>query len=291
MKTFKLLSSVIVLFGLLLSACAPAAAPTETANVGGGKPVSSVVFTGVIESMNGDQWVINGQTIKVDASVLRDGTFMVGDTVKVEAAVAEDGSVTAQRIETPSADDLAQSGSSSSDDSSSDDNASSSNDNASTDDNASTNDNTSTDDNSNTSAPQALTFDDSGDEAYGTVDSMTDTSITIGGQTFSLAPGAEIKGEIVPGALVKVHFIVNADGTLSVSEIEIADPSDMLDDNGNDDNSNDDNVNDDNGNDDDSNDDNSNDDDSNDDNSNDDDSNDDNSNSNSNSNDNSGSDD
>ena len=289
MKTFKLLSSVIVLFGLLLSACAPAAAPvaTEAANVGGGKPVSSVVFTGVIESMSGDQWVINGQTITVDASVLRDGTFMVGDTVKVEASVAEDGSVTAQRVETPSADDLAQSGSSSSDDSS-DDNASSSNDNTSMDDNASTNDNSSTDDNSNTSVPQALTFDDSGDEAYGTVDSLTDTSITIAGQTFPLAPGVEIKGAIVPGALVKVHFTVNADGTLSVSEIEIADPSDVLDDNSNDDNSNDDNINDDNGNDDDSNDDDSNDDNSN---SNDDDSNDDDSNSNNNSNDDNGNDD
>jgi hypothetical protein len=139
------------------------------------------------------------------------------------------------------------------------------------------------------SRPGPLTFDDSGTEAFGTVESITDVSITIGGQTFPLAPGAEIKGAIAAGAFVKLHFTVNADGSLSVREVEIFDPALVGDSNSNDDNSNansnDDNSNDngsdDNGNDDNSNDDNSNDDDSNDDNgdnSNDDDDDDDNSN-------------
>jgi Domain of unknown function (DUF5666) len=243
MKTIKFLRAVIVLFGLLLSACAPSAAPAEApANVGGGKAISEVIFSGVIESMNGDEWVINGATVQVDPSVIRDGSFNVGDTVKVEASVSADGSVIAQRVETPTAADLA--------------------------------------DNSNsspeaepTSAPadgsvQSLVFDDGGTEAFGTLETLTDTSITVGGETFPLAQGAEVKGEVLPGALVKIHFTVNADGTLSVTEVESADLSQIGGDNGNDDNSND-NSNDDNGNDDNSNGDDSDDDNSNDDNGND----------------------
>lgn len=249
MKTLKFLRAIIVLLGLVLGACAPAALPSSApSNVGSGKPVSDVIFTGVIESMDGNQWMIDGQKITVDASVLRDGSFAVGDTVKVEASVAEDGTVTAQRVETPSAADLAE------------------------------NDNSAPTE-SPTSAPgdvasQPLVFDDSGSEAFGTLETLTDTSITVGGETFTLVPGAEIKGQLLPGDLVKLHFVTNADGTLSVTEVEIADPT-QVGDNSNDDNSNDvnsngnsndDNSNDDNGNDDNSNDDNGNDDNSDDDN-------------------------
>src|SRR6185295_16928127 len=112
------------------------------ANVGGGKAVSDVVFTGVIESMVGDQWVINGQTIQVDPSVIQDGSFQVGDTVKVEGSVAGNGSVIAQRLETPSAADLV-------------------------DDNASATEPAPTPA-AGDSAAQPLVFDDSGTEAFGT---------------------------------------------------------------------------------------------------------------------------
>lgn len=240
MKAIKFLRAAIVLVVLILGACAPSATSLTPVNVGGGKSVSEVVFTGTIESMDGDQWVINGQTIQVDASVLRDGSFKVGDSIKVEAAVAADGSVIAQRVEMPSAADLVEVSTSTPEDSSSPDASSTS---------------------VAGSASQPLTFDNSGTEAVGSVDAITDTSITIGGQTFPLASGVEIKGEIVPGAIVKLHFTVNADGTLSVTEIEIADPSQTgVNDNSNDDNSNDSNINDDNSNDDNGNDSNVNDD-------------------------------
>ena len=252
MRTIKLLRGAILLVGILLSACAPSAGPAAPANTSGGNSVSDVMFTGVIESMSGDQWVVNGQTIKVDKSVLQNGPFVVGDTIKVEAAVAADGSVTAQRVEAPSAADLVEMSTSMPDPSS-----------------------TSVPD---SSAQQPLVFDDSGTEALGTVESITDTSITIDGQTFTFAPGIEINGDITAGALVKLHFTVNADGTLSVTEIEFADPTQAGNDNSNDDNSSDSNVNDDNSNDDNSNDSNSNDDNGYDDNSNDDHGNDDNSN-------------
>ena len=247
MKTINSLRVLIVLIGILLSACAPAVSTSVPANVGSGKPLTDVIFTGVIESMNGDQWTIAGQMVKVDSSILKDGPYQVGDSVKVEASVAADGSVVAQRVESPSAADLAQLATSTPD---------------------------------AQSGSQGLVFDNSGAEAVGTVDALTETSITVGGQSFTLLPGVEIKGEVVPGAVVKLHFAVNADGFLSVTEIELADPTQLGDDNSNDDNSNATNVNDDNSNDDNGNDDasNSNDDHGNDDNSNDDHGNDDDSN-------------
>lgn len=208
MKAIHFLRSGIILAGILLGACAAPVSTPAPASGGVDKALySEVVFTGVIESMSADQWVINGQTIQVDQSVIRDGSFVVGDTVKVEAVVAADGSITAQRVESPAAADLAGIA-------------------------------TSTPDVSSTSVPGGLVFDASGTEAVGTVESITATSITIGGQTFLFGPGVEIKGIFGPGAVVKLHFTVNADGTLSVREIESADPARTGNDNSSGDNSN-----------------------------------------------------
>jgi hypothetical protein len=246
MKSTTFFPAILILIGILLSACAATPAAPSAAPAGGegsGEPlVTEIAFTGVIEGIDNGQWVVSGQTVKVDPAAVQGGPFVAGDTVKVEARVEADGSLTAQRVESPSAADLAS---------------------------------TSTAVPSASSPDFPLTFDDSGTEAFGTVDVMTDTSITVAGQTFSFAPGAEIKGIITAGTFVKLHFIVNADGSLSVREVEISDPALVGADNSNDDNSNA-NTNDDNGNDDNSNDDNGNDDGSNDDNGNDDDSNDDN---------------
>lgn len=250
MKAFRFFQVVIILSGILLSACAGAPGSQSAPNTspGGDKPVSEVVFTGTIESMNGDQWVINGQTVIVDPSVLRDGPFMTGDSVKVEARVAGDGSVTAQRVESPSAADLAGSASA-----------------------------TSTPGPVSTASTAVA---GSSPEITGTVEAMTDTTITLDGQTFTLAPGAEIKNIITVGMVVKLHFVANPDGSLSVREVEIANPAGSAnnDDNSNSTNGNDNSSGDDNGNGNNSNDDNGNDDNSNDDSGNDNASNDDNSN-------------
>lgn len=204
MKAIKYLRAAIVLTGILLSACAPAANSTAPTNGGGGKGLADVMVSGVIESINGDQWVVNGQTIQVDSSVLRDGSFTVGDRVKVEASMSDDGTVIAQRVETSSAADSVETATSAPDDSSSSSNAS--------------------------ATPQAPILDDKGNEALGTVEIMTDTSITMDGQTYTFAPGVEIKGDIVAGSTVKLHFTVNADGTSSVTEIELADATQVNDD-------------------------------------------------------------
>lgn len=132
----------------------------------------------------------------------------------------------------------------------------------------------------------------------GVIDAIDGDQWTVNGQVITVDPAVVRDGTFKIGDTVKVEGEVQADGTLTVTRVELPSGDDdnsnddnSNDDNGNDDNSNDDNGNDDNGNDDNSNDDNSNDDDNSngrgldDDNSNDDDNgNDDNSNS-SNSND------
>ena len=78
----KLLLIGLVLAAMLLNACG-AAQPTES-SVGAVKGNASLVeFTGVIDSINGDQWVVNGQPLTVDPAIIKDGPFKVGDTIKV----------------------------------------------------------------------------------------------------------------------------------------------------------------------------------------------------------------
>lgn len=102
-KTAHFLVFVLTITTLLLSACGGAATP----NAGVGKVEAiPVAFTGIVESIAGDQWVINGQTVTVDPAVVRDGPFNTGDQVKVEGAVNPDGSFSVSRVETPSAQDL-----------------------------------------------------------------------------------------------------------------------------------------------------------------------------------------
>jgi len=99
---------VIAVFAILLSACggAPAAAPVEQASIK--VNASLIAYTGTIESIDGDQWVVNGQPLTVNPAVIQDGPFQVGDTIKVEGDVNPDGTFTVTRVEMPSADDLAQ---------------------------------------------------------------------------------------------------------------------------------------------------------------------------------------
>ena len=108
MKTNKrfLFVTVVLLAAYVLSACGgvPAAAPAEQAAVK--VDASLVAYTGTIEGMNGDQWIVNGQALTIDPVVVRDGPFQVGDTVKVEGNVNPDGSFTVSRIEAPTASDL-----------------------------------------------------------------------------------------------------------------------------------------------------------------------------------------
>jgi hypothetical protein len=258
-KLSYVLVLVLALTAMIISACGGSAAISapDSAAVNGGKPQASPVqFTGVIESINGNQWSINGQTITVDPSVVRDGPFRVGDTVKVEVQVQADGSMVVNSVETPNA--VANSNDVNSNDVNSND--------------VNSNDANSNDANSNSNTNDGLVIDNSSTEAFGKVESITLDTVMIGGQVFTIANGAEFKNQIQAGDFVKVHFSLNADGTMSITQIETWDPASVtngnsnsntntsLDDNGNASNSKDDNSNASNSNDDHDNNSNSNDD-------------------------------
>jgi hypothetical protein len=104
MKNIRFLTFVLTLTTLVLSACgAVAATPTAAPEAAASAKVDAlpVAFVGIIDSIAGDQWVISGTTVTVDASIIRNGPFDVGDQVKVEGFVNPDGSFTPSRVETP----------------------------------------------------------------------------------------------------------------------------------------------------------------------------------------------
>jgi hypothetical protein len=220
---------VVALISVLVSACAGSAsvsAPGNSSVGGGSKPLAMpVAFTGVIESIDGNQWSINGQTITVDPAVLQDRPFKVGDTVKMEVQVQADGSMVVNSVEIPAppvaADSLSSpivSGTPESSLSSADMPEPVSN---------------STPEPGSGNTP----LDDKSNEAFGTVTSINGNTIVIGGQTYQIANNAEIKNQIQNGASVKVHFILNADGSMTITEIENSTPAQTIDDNSSKDNS------------------------------------------------------
>ena len=255
------LLSVFLIAAYLLSACS-GAAPQSGSPVGGGKTqAKEVAFTGTVQAVSASELTVSGQIVALDASTLLDPNIKVGDIVKVEAQVSDTGAVLAVKVESFGADDVI---------------PTASNDGTTTPAVSETPQVTSTPDPSVTQ-----TANGAGNEIVGVVEAISADSVTVGGVTYSFASFTEFKTPILVGDSVKLHLIVNADGTLTVREIEKTGGASIGDDNSNDNgNSNDDNGNDDNGNDD-GDDDNSNS------NSNDDNGNDDNSNGGSNSNGNS----
>jgi hypothetical protein len=155
-KLSYVLLIVLALSAMLVSACGAKAA---TSAVGGGsKPLASPVeFTGVIESMVGNEWTVNGQKITVDPAVVLNGPFKVGDTVKVEVKVQADGSMVVNRIEAPVAVDNSNDAINSNVNANSNDNSNvNSNDNG----NVNSNDSNSNDDNSNINSNDSNSNDD-----------------------------------------------------------------------------------------------------------------------------------
>jgi hypothetical protein len=142
----RIILAIFALSAVFLGACSgiPAASSPGSSKV----LAIPVQYTGVVESVNGTQWVVSGQTLTVDPSVVHDGPFLPGDTIKLEVVVGSDGSVQVSRVESPSTTDLSalpQFG---------DDNSNNANDNSSNinDDNINTangNDSNINDDNSN----------------------------------------------------------------------------------------------------------------------------------------------
>ena len=61
-------------------------------------PTQHVEFSGKVESIGTDAWVIAGRRVKITSTTEIKGSPAVGDTVKVEALLASDGTLTALEI-------------------------------------------------------------------------------------------------------------------------------------------------------------------------------------------------
>lgn len=229
-KSKRFIVTIALLGAYLLSACTGLLPQQDDSQFPAGSKSTEVVFTGTVEAMDGTQWLISGQQVDVEGSSI-DTNIQVGDIVKVEATVSQDGSVFALKIE-----------SSGPDDTSANDNSSNTN-----DDNANSNDNTNSgNDNGNDNSNSNANSNDAAgteQEVYGVVGAMGTSTITIDGVTYKLSTSTEFKDIISVGDQVKIHVIVNADGTLTIREIEKAstvggDDNGNSNDNGDDDHSN-----------------------------------------------------
>jgi len=234
-KSYRFLFSILAVGAYVLSACSgvvPQSGDPQQ-NAGGSSQSTAAVFTGTVEATGGTIWLISGQQVNVDDSTTIEPNIQVGDIVKVEASVSADGVVVALKIESSGPD------AGNANDNAANDNSSNGNDSNANDDNGnlndnSANDNANVDDNSNSASSEME------QETFGMVEAITDTTITIGGITYTLADFTEFNDLIAVGDQVKIHVIVNDDGTLTIREIERSTGTGIGNDNGN---SNDDNSN------------------------------------------------
>ena len=185
------LFTVAVLATYVLSACgapAPAAVPAAPQSSSSNPSVADaptvlaveVAFSGVVEAMNGSQWVVDGKTVSVDPQTVAGGV-QLGDMVRVEGTVGQDGAITSTRVQNSAAAAAGEPGA--------------------------------------TSTPDPSTG--GGQEVFGVIEAMTDTTITIGGVVYQLTNFSEVKGLLSVGDEVKIHFVTNPDGTLTIREIEL----------------------------------------------------------------------
>lgn len=162
-RLFSLLFLAVA--GLLLAACSVSLPSSSPAAPTSANQIAEIEFTGRVDSIAADQWVIQGYTVAVNAQTLVEAPFNVGDVAHVYAVVEGDGAVVAQRIEKYS---------------------------ASTPTPISTND-------------AAFLLSGSESELYGVVESIAASQWVVSGQTILITAQTEIKGNIVTGSAVKVH--------------------------------------------------------------------------------------
>jgi hypothetical protein len=132
-------------------------------------------FTGVVEAINADSWVVSGQTFAFTAQTEVKNNILVGDLVKVHFVTNQDGTMTATEIEL--ATDV-------------------------------------TPDPASTAKPDQ--------EFTGKVEAFSPESWTVHGMVFQVTPQTEIKDAVFLGDVVKVHYLANPDGSLTAMEIELA---------------------------------------------------------------------
>lgn len=159
---------------------------------------------GVVEAIAPGSWTIDGKVYQVTPATEIKGMIQTGMRVKVHASTDANGVLTAREIELV-ASNVSMDGRNNSGV-------------TGTDDRHSANEM----------------------EIYGTVESINGTAWKIDGKSYLVTAATEIKGLIQVGARVKVHLIQNADGALTIREVELAGVDASRDGRSNDDRSGDD---------------------------------------------------
>jgi Domain of unknown function (DUF5666) len=180
-STRFILFGILTLAAVFMAACNAALPAGAEGKLSADGQSALVEFTGVVDSIAADQWVVSGQALLITPQTVIDGSIGIGNNVKVYATVTADGAVTADKIELPIAD-------------------------------------------SSTAVPQSTpgSFDDNGDEFTGIVEVINGESWQVSGQIFGFTSQTEVKDNIVVGDMVKVHYLKNADGSMTATEIELA---------------------------------------------------------------------
>lgn len=163
----SLLAGTLILLGLLVSACGPAAGGMEAVLEGSGKEASIGQLSGVVEQIRSDAWVIDGTTLVTGRAEIQE-QIGVGDRVQVEFEQQADGSLSLSKIEL-----LSSAG-------------------------------------------------DSEFEFSGVVESISAREWVVSSKTVLVGDGTEIKGDIQSGDRVKVHASLDSKGMLTAREIELA---------------------------------------------------------------------
>ncbi len=191
MKRFHRFPVLIALLVALvaLAACAPQAGTAAPSASGASGSTSEVEFLGMLESTSPTEWVISGQVVKLSAQTQIQNTPAIGEMVQVRARVDANGEVTALRIETQTRQQ--------------------------------TQSQEQVQTQSQNQVQSQSAFGQPAQEFFGVVESMAPNVWVVTGRTFSITAATEIKGNIVAGNTVKVHYLVNADGSFTAREISL----------------------------------------------------------------------
>lgn len=107
MKQYRFLFVIFALTFLLLSACGAGTSQIDEVDNEQHEAEPDTTVIGIIESMNGTEWIVNDLTLIVDPSVVHDGPYIVGDIVRAEGSMQPDGRILVARVEEPDRDDFA----------------------------------------------------------------------------------------------------------------------------------------------------------------------------------------
>jgi len=142
---------------------------------------AEVEFEGMVDSVEGDLWVIGGFAVLVDEDTEISGDPAVGSRVEVEGRTQEDGTILAFELETVTGDDL---------------------------------DEDDEDDDMEGEDREEYAV-------YGTLENLSDRSATVDGVIYVINGESEIGDDLQMGDSVKVKYYEDENGKLIVLEIEL----------------------------------------------------------------------